>query len=190
MRNPIKNINSGIIENKKGEYLKILEILPINFELKSIEEKEAILYSYKTFLKTCSFDLQILIKSKKNDLEKHISNVFKNIEEESLDTLKLLGNEYVKMVNEKTLKNTITRKFFVVFFAEINGNRKLSRDMAVTDLNEKASKVKLTLEKCGNEVIDLSEDNFYIINNLYKELNRNISEIQSIGEDKYECQKY
>ena len=95
---PIKNINSGIIENKKGEYLKILEILPINFELKSIEEKEAILYSYKTFLKTCSFDLQILIKSKKNDLEKHISNVFKNIEE-SLDTLKLLGNEYVKMVN-------------------------------------------------------------------------------------------
>jgi len=31
---PIKNINSGIIENKKGEYLKILEILPINFELK------------------------------------------------------------------------------------------------------------------------------------------------------------
>ena len=94
------------------------------------------------------------------------------------------------MVNEKTLKNTITRKFFVVFFAEINGNRKLSRDMAVTDLNEKASKVKLTLEKCGNEVIDLSEDNFYIINNLYKELNRNISEIQSIGEDKYECQKY
>lgn len=187
---PIKSINSGIIENKRGEYLKILEILPINFELKSIEEKEAILYSYKTFLKTCSFDLQILIKSKKNDLEKHIFNVLKNIEEESLDTLKLLGNEYVKMVNEKTLKNTITRKFFVVFFAEINGNRKLSRDMAVTDLNEKASKVKLTLEKCGNEVIDLSENNFYIINNLYKELNRNISEIQSIGEDKYECQKH
>ena len=43
---PIKDIRDGIIENKNGEFLKILEILPINFELKSIEEKETILYSY------------------------------------------------------------------------------------------------------------------------------------------------
>lgn len=182
---PIKDIRDGIIENKNGEFLKILEILPINFELKSIEEKETILYSYKTFLKTCNFDLQILIKSKKNDLEKHIYSISKSIEAENLETLKLLGKEYIKMVNEKAIKNTITRKFFIVFFAEINGNRKISRDTAVTDLMEKTSKVKLTLEKCGNEVIDLSENNFYIINNLYKELNRNISEIQSIEEDKY-----
>lgn len=182
---PIKDIRDGIIENKNGEFLKILEILPINFELKSIEEKETILYSYKTFLKTCNFDLQILIKSKKNDLEKHICSISKSIEAENLETLKLLGKEYIKMVNEKAIKNTITRKFFIVFFAEINGNRKISRDTAVTDLMEKTSKVKLTLEKCGNEVIDLSENNFYIINNLYKELNRNISEIQSIEEDKY-----
>ena len=147
----------------------------------------------KTFIFEClrkkvSFKLIVidtLIKSKKNDLEKHICSISKSIEAENLETLKLLGKEYIKMVNEKAIKNTITRKFFIVFFAEINGNRKISRDTAVTDLMEKTSKVKLTLEKCGNEVIDLSENNFYIINNLYKELNRNISEIQSIEEDKY-----
>lgn len=183
---PIKNISDGIIENKNGEFLKILEILPINFELKSIEEKETILYSYKTFLKTCNFTIQILIKSKKNDLEAHIFSVLKNIESENSDTLKFLGNEYVKMVNEKTLKNTITRKFFIVFFAEVNGNKKISRDMACEDLKEKTSKIKIALEKCGNEVVDLAEDNFYIINNLYKELNRNISEIQGIGTGTYE----
>ncbi len=183
---PIKNISNGIIENKNGEFLKILEILPINFELKSIEEKETILYSYKTFLKTCNFTIQILIKSKKNDLDAHISSVLKNIESENSDTLKFLGNEYVKMVNEKTLKNTITRKFFVVFFAEVNGNKKISRDMACEDLKEKTLKIKIALEKCGNEVVDLAEDNFYIINNLYKELNRNISEIQGIGTGIYE----
>ncbi len=183
---PIKSIDEGIIENKKGEFLKILEILPVNFELKSYEEKESILYSYKTFLKTCNFDIQILVKSKKNDLEDHILSVLKNIESENLPTLKLLGNEYIKMVNENTLKNTITRKFFLVFFAEINGNKKITRDMAITDLKEKTSKIKLTLEKCGNEVVDLAEDNFYIIDNLYKELNRHISQIQSIGNGTYE----
>lgn len=183
---PIKSINEGIIENKKGEYLKILEVLPVNFELKSYEEKESILYSYKTFLKTCNFDIQILVKSKKNDLEDHISSILKNVESENLPALRLLGDEYIKMVNENTLKNTITRKFFLVFFAETNGNKKITRDMAITDLKEKTSKIKLALEKCGNEVVDLAEDNFYIIDNLYKELNRNISQIQNIGNGTYE----
>lgn len=183
---PIKDIREGVIENKNGEFLKILEIIPINFELKSLEEKETILYSYKTFLKTCNFDMQILIKSKKNDLEKHIHNMLKNIESENLDTIKLLGKEYIKMVNEKAIKNTVTRKFFIVFFAQINGNRKIQRNMAITDLAEKTSKIKLTLEKCGNEVIDLADNNFYIINNLYKELNRNISEIEVMVKDIYE----
>ena len=35
---PIKNIRDGIIETKNGRYCKVLEILPINFELKSVKD--------------------------------------------------------------------------------------------------------------------------------------------------------
>ena len=59
---PIQEIyNDGIVK-LKNKYIKILKIIPINYNLKSDSEKEAILNSYKIFLKTCNFDIQIFIK--------------------------------------------------------------------------------------------------------------------------------
>ena len=70
---PIESIlENGIIKLKNSSYIKILEIIPINFNLKSELEKEAILNSYKIFLKTCNFNFQILIQSNKENLEKII----------------------------------------------------------------------------------------------------------------------
>ena len=77
---PIEKIyNNGIIKLKNNKYIKILKIIPINYNLKSDLEKEAILNSYKIFLKTCQFNIQILIQSSKEDLSKNIFNIQKNI---------------------------------------------------------------------------------------------------------------
>ena len=56
-----KILDNGIIMLKDFSYIKILKITPINYNLKSNLEKEAILNSYKLFLKTCNFDIQIFI---------------------------------------------------------------------------------------------------------------------------------
>ena len=69
-----KILDNGIIKLKDNTYIKIIKIKPINFNLKSELEKEAILNSYKLFLKTCNFNFQILIQSNKEDLSKHIHN--------------------------------------------------------------------------------------------------------------------
>jgi len=77
---PIEEIfENGIIKLKKNNYIKIIKIIPINFNLKSDLEKEAILNSYKIFLKTCDFDIQILIQSKKEDLSKYFSLIKNNL---------------------------------------------------------------------------------------------------------------
>ena len=73
-----KILDSGIIKLKNNSFIKILKISPINFNLKSNLEKESILNSYKTFLKTCNFDIQILIQSNKEDLSNHILKIQKN----------------------------------------------------------------------------------------------------------------
>ena len=44
-----------MVKLKDESYVKILKIIPINYSLKSEIEKEAILNSYKIFLKTCNF---------------------------------------------------------------------------------------------------------------------------------------
>jgi len=80
---PIKKIlDKGIIKLKDDSYIKIIKVIPINYNLKSELEKQAILNSYKIFLKTCNFDIQILIQSNKEDLSKHILNINKQIENE------------------------------------------------------------------------------------------------------------
>lgn len=64
---PIEKINEdGIIKLKNNKYVKILKITPINYNLKSELEKKSILNSYKIFLKTCNFNIQILIQSKRD----------------------------------------------------------------------------------------------------------------------------
>ena len=50
-------------------------MIPINFNLRSDLEKESILNSYKIFLKTCDFDIQILVQSNKEDLSKHFLKI-------------------------------------------------------------------------------------------------------------------
>ena len=63
---PIKEIcNDGIIKLRNNNYIKILKVNPINYNLKSDLEKKSILNSYKIFLKTCNFDIEILIQSKR-----------------------------------------------------------------------------------------------------------------------------
>ena len=87
---PIEEIlENGIIKLKKNNYIKIIKIIPINFNLKSNLEKEAILNSYKMFLKTCDFDIQILIQSKKEDLSRHFSIIKNNLKN---NKNKLLNN--------------------------------------------------------------------------------------------------
>jgi len=64
---PIEKIlNNGIIKTNT-KFIKILKVQPINYNLKSDLEKQAILNSYKIFLKTCNFDIQILIQSSKEN---------------------------------------------------------------------------------------------------------------------------
>ena len=56
---PIEEIfENGIIKINKNKYIKILKIIPINYNLKSDLEKSSILNSYKILLKTCNFNFQ------------------------------------------------------------------------------------------------------------------------------------
>ena len=55
-------LKNGIIKKKDNNYIKIIKVIPINYNLKSDLEKQAILNSYKTFLKTQKSTFQKLSK--------------------------------------------------------------------------------------------------------------------------------
>lgn len=55
---PIKNLEHSIIETTDGRYIKILEIEPINFMLRSEEEQYEIICSFASWLKISPVHLQ------------------------------------------------------------------------------------------------------------------------------------
>ena len=117
---PIEEIlNNGIIKINKNKYIKILKIIPINYNLKSNLEKESILNSYKIFLKTCQFDMQILIQSNKEDLTNHISNIRKNISKKENKYLKNISEKYIEYISELNAKRKSSSKDFYIIYGTI-----------------------------------------------------------------------
>ena len=154
---PIEDINNeGIIKVNKNKYIKILKIIPINFNLKSDLEKNSILNSYKILLKTFNFNIQILIQSNKEDLSNHILNIEKNIQKKENKFLKVLSDEYIDFIKElNNSKNSASKDFYLIISNEKNENFN-SYEIIENDLKEKYFKIKECLSRCGNSVYEIN----------------------------------
>ena len=158
---PFENIyDSGLIFYKNS-FIKILKIKPINYDLKSNLEKESILNSYKNFLKTCDFDIQILIQSKKEDISKTISKI-KNVKENN-EKIKEIREKYIKYISQiNQEKNSSSKNFYMIIKKKIDILGKVQDDFineenkAYEYLNECYFKVKDTLTRCGNSVSEIN----------------------------------
>ena len=157
---PIQKIDGdGIIKLKNQKYIKIIKIVPINYNLKSDLEKNAILNSYKIFLKTCNFNIQILIQSKKEDLKHHISNIQKNIQKTKNQYLKNMAEEYIEYIkNINISKKSSTKEFFIIIENEKINEKDFNQteEIIKNELKEKFFKIKECLSRCGNSVIEIS----------------------------------
>lgn len=161
---PIDKIyNDGIIKLKENKLIKILKINPINYNLKSDLEKEAILNSYKIFLKTCNFNIQILIQSSKVDLSDHIKNIRKNVtkksEQKNNQQLGKIAENYIDYIQKLNLNRRSSSKNFYIVIAD-NIDKKInileSEEIIKNDLREKYFKIKECLSRSGNLVSELS----------------------------------
>lgn len=112
---PIKDINYGVIETTDGRYIKILEIEPINFMLRSSEEQFGIISSFASWLKISPMRLQFKSITRKADSDKHVAMVRKELEDEENDQCKQLGEGYLKLIKDVGSREALTRRFFLIF---------------------------------------------------------------------------
>ena len=154
-----KFLEKGIIKLYNNQYIKIIKVIPINFNLKSSLEKQSILNSYKVFLKTCNFDIQILIQSKKENLSLHISNIKNNQKSESENLIKISEKyiEYIKSINNEK-KSSSKNQYIVIKNSDTNIDSENKEEITIQDLNDKYFKIKECLARCGNNVYELSKE--------------------------------
>ena len=154
---PIKSIeDDGTIILKNKKIIKIIKIHPINYNLKSNLEKESILNSYKMFLKTCNFNIQILILSNKEDLSQHVKNIQKN----SNKKIKKIAESYIQFINNLNLKRKSSSKdFYIIISEKIEKNKgnNINKEILKNSLNEKYFKIRECLNRCGNYVEEIKE---------------------------------
>ncbi len=112
---PVKDINYGVIETTDGRYIKILEIEPINFMLRSSEEQFGIISSFASWLKISPMRLQFKSITRKADSDKHVAMVKKELEDEENEQCKHLGEGYLKLIKDVGSREALTRRFFLIF---------------------------------------------------------------------------
>lgn len=123
-------------------------------------EKSSILNSYKIFLKTCNFDIQILVQSNKEDLSHHISKIKNNVNNEKNEKLKIISENYIEyIINLNKIKKSSSKDFYIIISNEkIKNNENInSYEIIKNDLKEKYFKIKECLSRCGNSVIEINE---------------------------------
>src|SRR5581483_8437316 len=79
----IKGVKDGILMLPGEQYRAILTVSPINFELKSEDERDAIIDTYESFLNSVGCPLQILVRTREIDMDKYLNDLEASKDHES-----------------------------------------------------------------------------------------------------------
>ena len=179
---PISQIRNGVIKTKDERYLRMIEILPINFLLRSASEKRNIIYSFAAYLKIAPPNLQFKVLSKKADIKDYIEKIRKEAEQEPDERCRILQEDYAKLLTQLGTREAITRRFFLIFEYPLSGTKSVNeRDMFLY-LQSAVKTAKKYLAMCGNVVLEHKNETRFCVEVLYQLLNRDTSLKESLDE--------
>ena len=179
---PIEDIRNGIIYTRDHRYVKIIEVSPINFLLRSAREQRNIIYSFVSYLKISPAKIQFKVLTKKADVNRHLYKIEEGIAHETDEKCRVLQQDYANLVRQLGSKEAITRRFFLIFEYEGIGGRRGDEKDAIAELNSVVQTATVFLRQCGNEVIQYENDNDFTVDVLYNLLNRNTAIDKTIEE--------
>lgn len=172
---PIKEIRNGIIETTDGRYVKILEIEPINFLLRSSEEQFNIISSFASWLKISPMRLQFKSLTRKADSDKHISMLRQDLENESCPECKEMGEEYVNLVKDVGSREALTRRFFLIFqYEQVSGRRASTPtyEEVYSMIQTVVQNARTYFLQCGNSIVQPKDEDTFTTEMLYMFFNR------------------
>lgn len=170
---PIKNLEHGIIETTDGRYIKILEIEPINFMLRSEEEQYEIICSFASWLKISPVHLQFKSITRKADSDKHIAMLRKEMETEESEQCKKLGEGYIQLIKDVGSREALTRRFFLIFrYEELRRNENSDYGQICSTLLTAEQNARAYFMQCGNNILQPKDPDEATAEILYMFFNR------------------
>ena len=205
----IAEIRDNTVILKNGGLRAVLQTSSINFNLKSEEEQNSIIYGYQNFLNSLDFPIQIVIQSRKLDVDKYIENIKEKSESQQNQLLKDQTLEYCSYIQKLVeYADIMEKKFYVIvpydpyrirnenmfkkFLNHLSSGdsiesiRRRHREFEEMHKNliERVNAVTVGLENCNLRVAQLSTANlielFYQIYNPFTSRNEKITDMAKI----------
>ena len=172
---PVREIRNGIIETTDDRYVKIIEILPINFLLRSSEEQYNIISSFASWLKISPMKLQFKSVSRKADSDKHVAMVREELSREENQQCRQLGEEYLRLIKDVGNKEALSRRFFLIFQYEPPAGKRSSGE-SYADIygmiQTAVQNAKTYFMQCGNAIVQPEDEEAFTAEVLYMFFNR------------------
>ena len=165
---PILDIRDDIVVLKDGTYVKLMEFSPINFELRSPAEQDAIIAQFGGVIRTWPKDVHIKVVSTPSNVSGFIDELNACMERETSEECRKLQRDQIEMLDRISQSQGSARRFFVSFpFEETGGFRRSPSFSEIKrSLDKQGRSLQTAMENCGNVMIS-SEEKDYTLSALY-----------------------
>ncbi len=110
----VEEIRDGLLVLKNGALRAILLVSSINFDLKSSQEQDGIIAQYQDFLNTLDFPIQIVVSSKRFDVEPYLERLNDQEVNQENELLRFQIDEYKMFIKRLTEASNIMSKYFYI----------------------------------------------------------------------------
>ena len=174
---PIKDIVQGVVITRDKRFVKILELLPVNFYTMSSMDKSAAIEDFAAYLKIAPANLQINVLTQPFDLDGYLKLLRGYLERETNEQCRLMLEESMDYVPRLVEREALTHRFFLSFSYDPSMKAPDHTPEAIAAvLNEKAEVARRYLDRCGVAVLEPEYADNFILELFYKLINKHTSQ--------------
>lgn len=112
---PLRDIKDNVVILKNGQMNMVLLASSINFALKSVDEQEAILRQFQSFLNTIDFSIQFYVQSRRLNIQPYLDLLQGREEQQDNELMKIQLREYMQFIKTFTTEvDVMSKSFFIV----------------------------------------------------------------------------
>jgi len=161
----IQEIKDDVVILKNGGLRAICIASSINFELKGSEEQEALIGRFQGFLNSLDFPLQILINSRKLNIDSYLENLTELARNQENELLRAQTVEYMEFIQKFVeLTDVMNKSFYLIVpYNPIGGKKENFLDKIKYIVKPKENVQKIPLEKFQEHKSQLNQRVNHII---------------------------
>lgn len=174
---PVESVAYGMIKLKPeygGSYVKILEIEPINFMLRSVQERADIISGMYSWLKIAPSSLQFQMTSSKADVSDLIRSIKKRTKDETDPVVLKRRDLYIEKIRNLATSDALSKKFYLIYKYEgsdIDGSISDKIEEIAETMWTTANLIKSYFNKVGNAIVEHENETIFLASLVYRSFN-------------------